>query len=1033
MRKGIWKSILSGVLAASLVVPGISLYAAEPDETLVIEAVTDDEAAPVSDEMTADDGSLYLDAMQETEGLAGEEDFSDDFFEEEEEEEPAEPEETNDEEEWVGDSEFAVETGEEILFEENEGIDDDYAGTGEEKVALTLGKAETFSYPAAYFELRYSFIPEESALYDFDASFSDGEYEIDYLLSSDLFSWSSGRNTEYNTNEETHMVNMFFEEALVAGVEYTIILECSPVTAKAGTGSAIIRKSANVSKREMQLDSPSGMARETYYTFTAPESGIYEIAIDSKPVDESVDEYNGGRVNVLTKNYYVSEEFEVDEQKSTEKFFMNKGETAVIDLYYNGADTILKGTLTPKKANGYFVSWDPGKGMIGTYTYDTETGEGEYTYNSGILIDSGRIYEPGECLDHYIDKYEVRYDGYYFKGWQINDTSKYLQDKYLEDEGCWEYQKFRIDENVIFHAQWAKLVPVTFNANGKTFDLTDYSEYQSYASSDHKLVTMKGLAGEALGGYVDLPDTEEYFSYGWYPDCIDENCWFSHWSTDAAGKNRLTYDYDKEIYTDASGNPVTVGANGITLYANWTGDGSGGSEPEDVDWGSFVVTFNTKETPEPGKSFTLPLTIHNTLSEAVTVNLYTHFYRSVDAVGESFGTLSGNGYNPEEGTLSLAAGGDASLTLTGVIPDTWGEKSFILIVVSDYAHGHMGQGGYPKDPSSSGIVFDKWDQEVKGQFGVPMTLSTRAYYDGADPLVYLWTEDGTPLPAQSTADGVSTCTYTPKRRSHYIEVKATAYDDNDNEITSGQCYIYVYCEDNAKVTNPTNTIKIAKNGSKTLNVTASGTTGKLSYVWYWYDKTKTVTDNDGYTHYDEHSIPDAVTTSASYTVKNYSDTNIVYGCEVIDERGYVEFAFELCTSHTGSWVVTKQPTTAAEGQETRTCTTCGYVETRSVAKLPAPAAPVKQPVSASIKASKTSVKLGKKATIKITSNSGAKLTVKAKSKNAKNKKYVKLTSGKTAKLAFTKKAPKGTYKFTVTSPANGNYKKTTKTISIKIK
>ena len=87
-------------------------------------------------------------------------------------------------------------------------------------------------------------------------------------------------------------------------------------------------------------------------------------------------------------------------------------------------------------------------------------------------------------------------------------------------------------------------------------------------------------------------------------------------------------------------------------------------------------------------------------------------------------------------------------------------------------------------------------------------------------------------------------------------------------------------------------------------------------------------------------------------------------------------------------------------------------------------------VKATIKASKTTVKRGKKTVIKITSNSGAKLTVKAKNAIAKNKKFVKI---KNNKITFTKKAAKGVYKFTVTSPANGNYKKTSKTIKIVVK
>ena len=88
---------------------------------------------------------------------------------------------------------------------------------------------------------------------------------------------------------------------------------------------------------------------------------------------------------------------------------------------------------------------------------------------------------------------------------------------------------------------------------------------------------------------------------------------------------------------------------------------------------------------------------------------------------------------------------------------------------------------------------------------------------------------------------------------------------------------------------------------------------------------------------------------------------------------------------------------------------------------------------ATIKASKTSFKHGKKTVIKITSNAGTKLTVKAKNAKAKNKKFVTMKSGKTAKLTFTKKAAKGKYTFTVLSPASGNYQKTSKTITIKVK
>jgi hypothetical protein len=91
------------------------------------------------------------------------------------------------------------------------------------------------------------------------------------------------------------------------------------------------------------------------------------------------------------------------------------------------------------------------------------------------------------------------------------------------------------------------------------------------------------------------------------------------------------------------------------------------------------------------------------------------------------------------------------------------------------------------------------------------------------------------------------------------------------------------------------------------------------------------------------------------------------------------------------------------------------------------------PITASVTPSTTSVKRGKKTTVKVISDTGAKLTVKAKSKNARSKKNVTIKNGKVAKLIFGKKAAKGTYKFTVICPKKGKFKKTTKIVTIKVK
>jgi hypothetical protein len=91
---------------------------------------------------------------------------------------------------------------------------------------------------------------------------------------------------------------------------------------------------------------------------------------------------------------------------------------------------------------------------------------------------------------------------------------------------------------------------------------------------------------------------------------------------------------------------------------------------------------------------------------------------------------------------------------------------------------------------------------------------------------------------------------------------------------------------------------------------------------------------------------------------------------------------------------------------------------------------------ATVKVSKKTVKKGKKTVVKVTSNAKAKITITAKNKRAKKQlkgKKIKIKNAKTAKITFTKKAKKGVYSFKVVVKAKGNFKKTTKTIKIKVK
>ena len=89
--------------------------------------------------------------------------------------------------------------------------------------------------------------------------------------------------------------------------------------------------------------------------------------------------------------------------------------------------------------------------------------------------------------------------------------------------------------------------------------------------------------------------------------------------------------------------------------------------------------------------------------------------------------------------------------------------------------------------------------------------------------------------------------------------------------------------------------------------------------------------------------------------------------------------------------------------------------------------------AAKITQSAKTVKRGKAKTVNIKSNSGSVLKISRTNKLAKKTKYVKIKTGKTIKITFKKKAPKGKYTFKVTSPAKGKFKKTTKTITIRVK
>ena len=72
-------------------------------------------------------------------------------------------------------------------------------------------------------------------------------------------------------------------------------------------------------------------------------------------------------------------------------------------------------------------------------------------------------------------------------------------------------------------------------------------------------------------------------------------------------------------------------------------------------------------------------------------------------------------------------------------------------------------------------------------------------------------------------------------------------------------------------------------------------------------------------------------TTDSYFAINYEDTGAAYISSITVYYGGVSES--ECTHTYGEWTVTKQPTYDENGIETRTCSTCGHSETRSIDKL----------------------------------------------------------------------------------------------------
>jgi hypothetical protein len=154
--------------------------------------------------------------------------------------------------------------------------------------------------------------------------------------------------------------------------------------------------------------------------------------------------------------------------------------------------------------------------------------------------------------------------------------------------------------------------------------------------------------------------------------------------------------------------------------------------PEDYDFNAYSVKLTTNDTVSPGKDVTFSVNIKNNKSEKVTLKIFNWYYRetynSETYPGVEFGTISGSGYDQETGSISLEANGELNLTLTGTIPDTWSDKSRILVVLTSQSYDFMGQGGYPEEEEPQGIYPDQ--NEEAGKAAAEAAAADAAEWNG---------------------------------------------------------------------------------------------------------------------------------------------------------------------------------------------------------------------------------------------------------------------------------------------------------------
>ena len=378
-------------------------------------------------------------------------------------------------------------------------------------------------------------------------------------------------------------------------------------------------------------------------------------------------------------------------------------------------------------------------------------------------------------------------------------------------------------------------------------------------------------------------------------------------------------------------------------------------------------------------------------------------------------------------------------------------SSYGILAIGDEAAFYAAPGETYSIDELKGVLPEK--MLVKSQRnpeGVEETIG-QFWFDGGDPSIFTFTgPEGEPWNKMTVSEkALANWDEDTIYREVWIHAREDKQDGRIHEASGALKVVihdhkwgqpsYTWSQDNKTVTA---TRKCTVNGctrveTETVNTTSKVTTaatctkkGKTTYTGSFKNsafaaQTKVVENVPAAGHKE---------TTIKATPATCTATGLTEGkkCSVCGTILTAQKATAALGHNWSAWKTTKAATTTATGVQTRTCTRCGKAETKTLAKLPKKANPMKVTVkSPVVKVSKLKTKkqtIKKANTFKITKAQGT-VTFKKKSGSGN------LTISKAGVITVKKGTKKGNYKMkvVVSAAGNKNYKAGSKTVTVTVK